>query len=98
MNKRCVEILAGLEREKKIKIWREFKFPEPMELKILLKDILEEKVDEKYYLSDKLIKCFTTNHEKYPRAERFKSSINRRVGSCITTKAGSRPTDNYVRC
>lgn len=31
---------------------REFKFPEKQELKIRLKDILEENVDESYYLSD----------------------------------------------
>ena len=27
-------------------------FPEPMELDVRLKDILEDEVDEKYYLSD----------------------------------------------
>ena len=30
----------------------DFKFPEPQELKIRLKDVLEPQVDEKYYLSD----------------------------------------------
>lgn len=29
-----------------------FEFPEPVELKLRLKDILESKIDEKYYLSD----------------------------------------------
>ena len=32
-----------------------FKFPEKQELELKLKDMLEEKVDEKYYLSDKMI-------------------------------------------
>ena len=31
-----------------------FKFPEKEELKLRLKDLLEDKVDEKYYLSDKM--------------------------------------------
>lgn len=33
-----------------------FKFPEPVELKLRLKDMLEDKVDEKYYLNDERIK------------------------------------------
>ena len=32
-----------------------FKFPEPFELKLRLKDLLEVEVDEKYYISDKSI-------------------------------------------
>ena len=32
-----------------------FKFPEKQELELKLKDMLEEEVDEKYYLSDKMI-------------------------------------------
>jgi len=32
-----------------------FKFPEPIELKVFLKDILEEEVDEKYFLKDKQV-------------------------------------------
>lgn len=34
---------------------QEFKFPKPKPLKLKLKDMLENKVDEKYYLSDKAI-------------------------------------------
>ena len=33
-----------------------YKFPEPMELKLRLKDMLEDEVDEKYYLNDERIK------------------------------------------
>lgn len=33
-------------------------FPEPFPLERKLKDVLEEEVDEKYYLSDKMIECF----------------------------------------
>lgn len=35
-----------------------FKFPEPVELKIFIKDILENEVDSKYYLSEKLQERF----------------------------------------
>lgn len=51
MYKKCEEILNELEKEGKIKI-SDYQFPEPQELKLKLKDILEDEVDEKYYLSD----------------------------------------------
>lgn len=35
-----------------------YEFPKPFPLELRLKDILEENVDEKYYLSDTMIKCF----------------------------------------
>ena len=77
---------------------KDFKFPEKIPLTKTLKDILEDKVDEKYYLSDKLIKCFTKeNTGKCPRKEQFLSSIDCEIGKCVTTRAGGRPTDNYVR-
>lgn len=33
-------------------------FPKPFKLEKRLKDVLEEKVDEKYYLSDTMVQCF----------------------------------------
>jgi DNA (cytosine-5)-methyltransferase 1 len=39
-----------------------FKFPEQEELKIRLKDILEENVDEKYYLSEKMVQGIMKSH------------------------------------
>ena len=41
---------------KVIELSNDFVFPEKEELKLKLKDILEDKVDEKYYLSNKTIK------------------------------------------
>ena len=40
-----------------------FKFPEKEELKIFLKDILEDNVDEKYYLKEKQINQLLPHHE-----------------------------------
>lgn len=77
---------------------KNFEFPKKQELKIFLKDILEDKVDEKYFLSEKLIHCFTKDGTgNYPRKERFEGSIDCKVGKCVTTLAGNRPTDNFVR-
>lgn len=39
----------------------EFEFPEPEELKIRLKDVLDKEVDEKFYLNDKLLKTYQRN-------------------------------------
>ena len=77
-----------------------FSFPQKQELKLKLKDMLEPIVDEKYYLSQKMINCFMSDGPNgYPRRERFLSNIckpNREVGNAITTLAGNRPTDNFV--
>ena len=42
-----------------------FKFPEKEELKLRLKDMLEDNVDEKYYLSDSMIKYISADNEKW---------------------------------
>ena len=78
-----------------------FKFPEKMVLEKKLKDILDDKVDEQYYLSFKALSCFMSNGTgNYPRRERFLQNINRKnqdVGNSVTTRAGGRPTDNFVK-
>lgn len=77
-----------------------YKFPRKMELKLKLKDLLEENVDEKYYLSEKFLACMTKeNTGAYPRRERFIQNLGRNnqdVANTITTLAGSRDTDNFV--
>ena len=59
MYKKCEEILNKLESEGKIKR-SNYQFPPKQELKLKLKDMLEDKVDEKYYLSDAQIKRIET--------------------------------------
>lgn len=56
MNKKCELILKELENEGKLNVWWDFNFPEKEELKLRLKDILEDEVDEKYYLSEEQVK------------------------------------------
>lgn len=81
----------------------DFEFPPKQELKIKLKDMLEETVDEKYYLSEKMVDyMYGVNQKpsKFPRKERFEANINRKnqnVANSITTNAGNRPTDNFVK-
>ena len=54
MYNKCKNILDKLQSQGKIKI-SSFEFPEPFPLELKLKDILEDKVDEKYYRSDKAL-------------------------------------------
>lgn len=80
-----------------------YKFPLPFKRELCLKDMLEDKVDEKYYLSQKMIDCLTGAEQKeckYDRTARFMSSLKMtnkdNIAGCITTLAGSRPTDNFI--
>ena len=102
MYKKCEEILNKLESEGKIKI-SDYQFPPKQPLKLKLKDILEDEVDEKYYLSKKMMDYMTGINQKpskFPRAQRFYSNINRKnqnISNSVTTNAGNRPTDNFIR-
>lgn len=59
------------EKDEKISlIVKDFKFPEKKELKLKLKDMLEDEVDEKYYLSDQAIRGrMITHYQKYKLEE-----------------------------
>ena len=74
-----------------------FKFPNKVELKIKLKDMLEENVDEKYYLSDAMLNYIVADNEKWT-GNNDKSLINKNIASAINTGEGSRRCDasNYV--
>ena len=78
-----------------------YTFPKPIPLKLKLKDMLENDVDEKYFLSDKLLKCFMSNGTgKYPRGERFLQNVNRKrqdIANSITTLNGNRATDTFIK-
>lgn len=77
-----------------------YKFPQSIKLEKRLKDYLEDEVDEKYYLSQKMINAFTmAGTGKYPRKERFEQNVgkkNKDIANSITALAGNRPTDNFI--
>lgn len=77
-----------------------FAFPKGKKLEIKLKDILENEVDEKYYLSDKMLAYCTdmTNRNGFVRGERFNpiDTEKKDYGYAVTTSAGQRPTDNFI--
>lgn len=77
-----------------------FNFAEPEPLKLLLRDMLEEEVDEKYYLSDKMIDGFMKHkerHEDRGNGFAFAPKSGDDIAGCLSVKAGNRQTDNYIK-
>lgn len=74
-----------------------YTFPKPLELKLRLKDMLEDEVDEKYYLSDNMVEYIIANNEKWT-GNNNQSIINKSIASTINTGEGSRRCDasNYI--
>ena len=66
-----------------------YTFPKPIPLKLKLKDMLEDEVDDKYYLSEKMIQgMIKTNFHQY----QLKNRLQDRGGSIdtLTTSTGER--------
>ena len=74
-----------------------YEFPKPFELKLRLKDMLEDEVDEKYFLSEKMMKYIVADNEKWT-GNNNKSLINKSIASTINTGEGTRRCDasNYI--
>ena len=74
-----------------------YDFPKPTPLKLRLKDMLEDEVDEKYYLSEKMIKYIKADNEKWT-GNNGKVLVNKTIASTINTGEGSRRCDasNYI--
>ena len=77
-----------------------FEFPPKQELELKLKDMLEDEVDEKYYLSDKMINFFYKNEQvqkEKGNGFRFNVTDGNVIAKTITTRAGSRMDDNFLK-
>lgn len=79
-----------------------YDFPLKIKLKYHLKDFLEKQVDEKYYLSDKMIEFFTYNTQKQQESgngftfKPISADDTQADAKTITTRNGTRMDDNYV--
>lgn len=77
-----------------------YQFPNEINLDTKLGDYLENNVDEKYYLSTKLINCFTDmkNRNGILRGLQFQPKLifKDEIARTITTRAGTRPCDNFI--
>jgi DNA (cytosine-5)-methyltransferase 1 len=71
----------------------DFSFPKPFPLEKRLKDVLESEVDEKYFLSDKMI-AGLINNQKF---RKFNPTGGENESSCITSRVHKMGNaDNYI--
>jgi len=74
---------------------------QPKDRGILLKDILEKEVDEKYFLSEKMIDGFLAHNkrhieEKNQTGFNWKPTVGNKKGNTLRANAALCPTDNSV--
>tara|TARA_R110002049_G_scaffold224712_4_gene396508 strand:+ start:7383 stop:9482 length:2100 start_codon:yes stop_codon:yes gene_type:complete len=79
-----------------------FHFPPAQQLKTKLKDVLEPDVDDKYYLSDEMIKGFIKSSEKHEeKGTGFtwnpKDLEKDEVANCLRANASLCKTDNSIK-
>ncbi len=76
-----------------------YSFPQPKKLTVRLKDFLDKKVDEKYYLSDKTVEMFI-EHTRKQQAKgngfKFEPTNGGGYAKSILTRQGERPCDNFI--
>ena len=76
-----------------------FVFPEPFELKLRLKDLLESEVDEKFYLSKKFMDYVTVNDAKQREKGngfRFAPTDGSGTAKAIRTGTNNKMDDNFI--
>lgn len=76
-----------------------FKFPEGFPLRLRLKDMLDDEVDEKFYLSTKCIEGFIRHRDRHEaKGTGFKWEVRNPEGvaSCLRANSALAPTDNTV--
>lgn len=78
-------------------------FPEPFDNGLRLRDFLEDEdeVEEKYYLSDKMVSGFlrhNENHEAKGTGFKWKPRDVNGTATCLRANAALAPTDNTIKC
>lgn len=74
-----------------------YEFPKEFKLDVKLKDFLEDNVDEKYYISEAMVKYIFSKNDKYKVNDK-KLKINRDIACCVTAREVSSRADtsNYI--
>lgn len=78
----------------------EFKWPEKQELTTRLKDVLEDEVDEKYYLSDEQvakIRVWEDRQKENGRGYRFNVHGDNEIATTMTTRSDRPAESNYIK-
>lgn len=83
-----------------------FCFPKEIPLELRLKDLLEDEVDDKYVLSDKIIDGFLEHNRKHKEKgtgfifvpkDVESDGGGSRIANCLRAKAALAPTDNVIK-
>ena len=72
-----------------------FRFAPKKPLKLTLGDMLEPYVDDKYFLSERAIECFKKKSNNFQGSFGPKNPSD--TANCLTTAAGNRRTDTFIR-
>ena len=83
-----------------------YNFPKPIPLELKLKDMLEDEVDEKYYLNDKQIKDVQNWNSYEKPLENMEKIDKTNISPTLTTRSGAYATgmilvkdiENYIEC
>lgn len=77
-----------------------FRFPVEEHLTNRLKDVLEEDVDDKYFLSEKMVDGFTKHNENHNEKKTgfiFEPKNENDIANCLRANAALCPTDNTIK-
>lgn len=85
----CISILRDFDRG-----YYAFPPKEPLEKKLI--DVLDDEVDERYYLSEKCLETFQRVSADRSHNHNFTPTTGQCEASAVSTKAGGRIDDNYV--
>ena len=81
------------------KYYRDFNFPIKLPLLNKLKDILEQDVNDKYYLSQKMIEGFSNHKERHKEKGtgfKWQPKSGDDIANCLRANAALCPTDNSI--
>ena len=76
-----------------------FRFPKTQHLTKKLKDVLEDNVDDKYFLSEKMVNGFSNHkerHEKKGTGFKWQPKTKEDIANCLRANAALYPTDNTI--
>lgn len=95
-NRERVFIIGFLDEKE----YHSYKEPQSFKLEKRLKDLLEDEVDEKYFLSQKMIDGFLRHKERHQEKGngfQFKTTDGNKVANCLSCGVGTRATDDYIQ-
>lgn len=73
-----------------------FKIPEPTKLELRLKDMLQDWIPKKYFLSQRMLNGFVSGKSEFKN--RFKTkNQNSNYATCLDTREGNRRTNNFIK-